>query len=95
MVKNKCLTTARTFNCFLDALGKDYKLNEANAILGKMMEYGLVPLVVTHTILIDGHCRAGETTFSLEMLEHVKQAGCSPVYTLIRSLLMLSAIIEE
>ncbi|XP_034690458.1 pentatricopeptide repeat-containing protein At3g07290, mitochondrial [Vitis riparia] len=59
MVENRCLTTAHTFNCFLDALGKDYKLNEANAMLGKMMKYGLVPSVVTHTILIEGHCRAG------------------------------------
>ena len=34
-VENRCLTIAHIFNSFLDVLGKDYKLNEANAYLGK------------------------------------------------------------
>ncbi|CAK9157268.1 unnamed protein product [Ilex paraguariensis] len=58
MVKNRCLTTPHAFNSCLDALSKVIKVNEQNTMFGKMLKYGLIPSVVTYTILIDELCRA-------------------------------------
>ncbi|KAK6145132.1 hypothetical protein DH2020_021952 [Rehmannia glutinosa] len=82
MVEERFLTSPHTFNIFLDVLSKEVKLVEENAVLAKMLKHGLVPSVVTYTILVDGLCRAGDTNASLKMLELMKQANCPPnVYT--------------
>lgn len=61
---------------------KNDKVHEGNAVLSKMLNYDLVPCVATYTILIDGLCQAGEITRAFNMLELMKQDGCTPnVYT--------------
>ncbi|CAL5353420.1 unnamed protein product [Camellia sinensis] len=82
MVDRRRLMSPHIFNLFLHVLSKQIRVNETNAMLGKMVKYGLAPSVVTYTILIDGLCRAGSTRHSLNILTLMKQVGCLPnVYT--------------
>ncbi|KAK4408694.1 Pentatricopeptide repeat-containing protein, mitochondrial [Sesamum angolense] len=92
------LTSPHTCNTFLDFLGKEAKLVEVNAMFGYMLKHGLVPSVVTYTILVDGLCRAGEMNSSLKMLELMKQAGCPPnvyTYTIVIKSLCQSGRLED
>ncbi|KAJ0052903.1 hypothetical protein Pint_01492 [Pistacia integerrima] len=61
---------------------KENKLKEEYAMFGKILKYGVVPSVVTYTILIDGLSRAGEFSLALNTIKMMNLAGCPPnVYT--------------
>ncbi|KAL2488274.1 Pentatricopeptide repeat-containing protein [Forsythia ovata] len=98
LIKDWYLTGPHIFNLFLDVLSKEVQIVEENAIFGKMLKYGLVPSIVTYTILVDGLCRAGDTNSSMKMLEFMKQNGCPPnvyTYTVVINGLCHSGKVEE
>ncbi|KAK6286697.1 hypothetical protein POUND7_012876, partial [Theobroma cacao] len=82
MIVNGCLKTCHAFNVFLHILSKECKLTEEYAFFGKILKHGLVPSVVTYTILVGALFQAGKVEQSLSMLKLMKQVGCPPnVYT--------------
>ncbi|KAK9015989.1 hypothetical protein V6N11_007076 [Hibiscus sabdariffa] len=82
MIENDCLKTCHAFNSILHVLSKECDLIKEYALFGKILKHGLVPSVVTYTILVGALFRAGKVDQSLGMMELMKQAGCPPsVYT--------------
>ncbi|XWS76050.1 hypothetical protein CRYUN_Cryun01aG0144100 [Craigia yunnanensis] len=74
-----CLKTCHAFNSILHVLSKECKLIEEYALFGKILKHGLVPSVVTYTILVGALFQAGKVDQSLSMMELMKQVGCPPV----------------
>ncbi|KAI7982774.1 Pentatricopeptide repeat-containing protein [Camellia lanceoleosa] len=93
MVDHRRLMSPHIFNLFLHVLSKQFRVNETNAMLGKMVKYGLAPSVVTYTILIDGLCRAahvkaGRLDCAFKIVRAMVKSGSQPNSHIYYALLM-------
>ncbi|KAH6770302.1 hypothetical protein C2S52_015105 [Perilla frutescens var. hirtella] len=78
----------RDYSKLIDALAKENRLEDAERILNKMNEKGIVPDVITSTILIKMYCKAGNLDRAKEVFDSCKAHGLQPDVKVYYSMIM-------
>ncbi|KAH6838052.1 hypothetical protein C2S53_003302 [Perilla frutescens var. hirtella] len=78
----------RDYSKLIDALAKENCLEDAERILKKMKEKGIVPDVITSTILVKMYCKAGNLNRAKEEFDSCKAHGLQPDVKVYYSMIM-------
>ncbi|KAL0438531.1 UNVERIFIED_CONTAM: protein NUCLEAR FUSION defective, mitochondrial [Sesamum latifolium] len=78
----------RDYSKLIDALAKENRLEDAERILTKMNENGILPDVITLTIVVHMYCKSGNLDRAKEAFESLRAHGFQPDMKVYNSMIM-------
>ncbi|KAK9066934.1 hypothetical protein SSX86_014258 [Deinandra increscens subsp. villosa] len=81
-------TNVRDYSKLVDAYAKDNKLNDAQRIIKKMNEKGIMPDSLTKASMIHMYSKAGNLNLAKEAFESLKSQGFQPDLKIYNSMIM-------
>ncbi|XP_057975717.1 uncharacterized protein LOC131163035 [Malania oleifera] len=78
----------RDYSKLIDALAKENRLEDAERIIKKMSENGILPDILTSTVLFHMYSKAGNLGRAKEAFEHLRREGFQPDMKVYNSMIM-------
>ncbi|XP_042944494.1 pentatricopeptide repeat-containing protein At3g22670, mitochondrial [Carya illinoinensis] len=78
-----------SYNCFVEAYGREKNFRKVDGILDEMKENGCMPNVVTYTIVMHALGKASQVSEALEVYEKMKRNDCVPDASFYSSLIFI------
>ncbi|KAK6115333.1 hypothetical protein DH2020_007602 [Rehmannia glutinosa] len=80
--------TIRDYSKLIDALAKENRLEDAERVLKKMNENGILPDVITLTVVVHMYCKSGNLDRAKEAFESLRAQGFQPDMKVYESMIM-------
>ncbi|KAM7517194.1 hypothetical protein LguiA_006777 [Lonicera macranthoides] len=81
-------TNIRDYSKLIDAHAKDNRLEDAERILKKMSENGIIPDILTSTVMVHMYSKAGNLDRAKQAFESLKSQGFQPDMKVYNSMIM-------